>query len=268
MNTKIKATTFAIALLGLVVFNSCKKEEESIAKPQITLTEVGLENSHIGYIGSDFHLEADIIAEGKIKSVKVVIHPEGSGTWEFETIYTEFSGLKNATFHKHLDIPLSADTGDYHLHFIVIDEQGNETVAESEFEIKQPTDAVAPTITITASPTANQTFANGQTISISGSISDNTALGGIYIGLVRVDQSLEDAAVNDGNTITLLHAHDFTNPTSHNFSASIVVGATTDNNITPKPATWAPGVYYILVKCKDAFGGNWTFSSHYQITIN
>lgn len=268
MNKKNKTIALFVAVLGILVFNSCKKEEEPIAKPQITLSEVGLNNSKIGYIGSDFHLEADIIAEGKIKSVKVEIHPEGSGTWEFETTYTEFAGLKNATFHKHIDIPLSADTGDYHLHFIVVDEQGNETVAESEIEIQQPTDAVASTITITASPNANQTFANGQTISISGSVSDNTALGGIYIGLVRVDQSLEDAAVNDANTITLLHAHDFTNPTSYNFTASIMVGATMDNNITPKPATWTPGAYYILVKCKDAFGGNWSFSTHYQITIN
>ena len=265
MNKKI---ALFVAVLGILVFNSCKKEEEPIAKPQITLSEVGLNNSKIGYIGSDFHLEADIIAEGKIKSVKVEIHPEGSETWEFETTYTEFAGLKNATFHKHIDIPLSADTGDYHLHFIVVDEQGNETVAESEVQIKQPTDAIVPVVTITSSPSTNQAFSNGQTISITGSISDNIALGGLYIGLVKVDQNLSDAAVNDANTITLMHSHEFSNPTSHSFSASIIVGAAMDNNITPKPTTWTPGEYYILVKCKDAFGGNWSFSTHYQITIN
>ena len=47
-----------------------------------------------------------------------------------------------------------------------------------------------------------------------------------------------------------------------------VVGAAMDNNITPKAATWTSGDYYIVVKTKDSFGGNWTFSSHYPITIN
>jgi len=256
------AITLTIALLSIY---SCKQEP---SKPEITLNEVGLSNNKIGYLGSDLHVEADIVAEGKINTVKVEIHPEGTGTWEFDTTYTEFSGLKNATFHKHIDIPLSADTGDYHLHFIVVDMEGNETVAEAEIEIKQPTDAVPPVVTISTAPTTNQVFTNGQTITISGSVSDNISLGGMYIGLVRVDQGLTDAQVNDGNTITLLHNHDFPNPISHNFSASIVVGAAMDNNITPKPATWNTGDYYIVVKCKDAFGGNWTFSSHYSLVIN
>jgi len=270
MNTKVKTLAVILAATSIVFFNSCKKDndEEPIAKPQITLTEVGLNNSKIGYPGSDFHLEAEIVAEGKINTVKVEIHPEGTGTWEFDTTYTEFSGLKNATFHKHIDIPVTADTGNYHLHFIVIDMLGNETIAETEMEIQQPTDAVPPVVTITSAPSANQIFTNGQTISVSGSVSDDIALGGMYIGLVRVDQGLTDADVNDGNTITLLHNHDFPNPTSHSFSASLIVGVAMDNNITPKPITWAQGDYYILVKCKDAFGGNWTFSSHYTIIIN
>jgi hypothetical protein len=74
------------------------------------------------------------------------------------------------------------------------------------------------------------------------------------------------------NTITLLHTHEFDSHTAHNFSASINVGAAQDNNITPKDIAgdiaWQSGNYYIVVKCKDAFGGNWTFSSHYPIVIN
>jgi len=269
MNTKIKTMAVILTAINIIFFNSCKKDEETLARPQITLTEVGLENSKIGYLDSDLHLEADIVAEGKINTIKVEIHPEGTGTWEYDTIYTEFSGLKNTTFHKHIDIPSNiADTGDYHLHFIVVDMNGNETVVESDMKIKQPTDTVPPVITISNTPTTNQIFTNSQTITISGSISDNIALGGMYIGLVRADQILTDEEVNDGNTITLLHTHDFTTNTLHNFAASIVVGATMDNNITPKPTTWTYGNYYIVIKCKDSFGGNWTFSNHYPIRIN
>jgi len=270
MNAKIKIIAVILAAASIVFFNACKKDkdEETVTKPKITLSELGLNNSKIGYIGSDLHIEADIIAEEKINTVIVEIHPEGSANWEFDTTYTEFSGLKNATFHKHIDIPLIALAGDYHFHFSVTDMIGNKSLVESEFEIKQPADSVHPVISISTAPTTNQIFTNGQTISITGSVSDNIALGGMYIGLVRADQGLTDEQVNDGNTITLLHNHNFPNPTLYNFTASIIVGAAMDNNITPKPITWTPGNYYILVKCKDAFGGNWTFSSHYNIVIN
>lgn len=270
MNTKIKTMAAILAATSIIFFNSCDDDDDSGAKPEIQLNEVGLENSKIGVIGSDLHVEAQIVAEGLINTVKVEIHPEGSGTWEFDSIYTEFSDLKNTEFHKHIDIPLTADAGDYHLHFIVVDKLGNESTEESELKIQEPTDLVPPVITITAGPTENQAFSNGQTISISGSVSDDVALGGIFIGLVPADQELSDEEVDDedGYSITLLHNHEFTNPTSYDFSASIVVGAEKDNNMEPGSITWTPGEYYILVKSKDAFGGNWTFSQHYPLTIN
>jgi hypothetical protein len=194
------------------------------------------------------------------------------GEWEFDSTYTEFSGIINPTFHKHIDIPVDADTGHYHFHFIVTDLDGQQTTVEEELEIQHPDDAVAPEITISNGPTNNQEYSNGETISISGSVSDDKALGGMYIGLVRTDQNLTDSEVDASNTITLLHTHEFDSHTAHNFSASIDVGVAKDNNITPKDITgdiaWQSANYYIVVKCKDAFGGNWTFSSHYPIVIN
>jgi len=282
MNTRI--FLIAIAFTAGLFFTSCEKDDETNPKPIITLTELGYENSKIGYAGTDLHIEAEIVAEGKIDYVTIEIHPEGEheekstsivlheGEWEVDTTYTEFSGLKNTTFHKHIDIPVDADTGHYHFHFIVTDMDGQQTTVEEELEIQQPDDAIAPEITISNAPTNNQEFNNGETISISGSVSDDKALGGMYIGLVRTDQNLTDAEVNATNTITLLHTHEFDSHTAHNFSASINVGAAQDNNITPKDITgdiaWQSANYYIVIKCKDAFGGNWTFSSHYPIVIN
>jgi hypothetical protein len=271
---------FLVATIGLF-FTSCEKEDTD--KPVIDLSELGYENSKIGYAATDLHVEAEIVADGKIDKVTIEIHSEDeheksatSGLdedgWEFDSTYTEFSGLKNTTFHKHIDIPADADTGHYHFHFIVTDMEGQQTTIEEELEVQQPDDNVAPEINVSSAPSNNQSFNNGETITISGSVSDDKALGGMYIGLVRVNQNLTDAEVNATNTITLLHTHDFDSSTSHSFSASITVGASQDNNVTPKDITgniaWQSGDCYLVVKCKDAFGGNWTFSNHYPIVIN
>jgi len=272
----------AIVIIAGLVLHSCKKEED-IPKPAVTLSELGYENSKIGYAGTELHIEADILAEGTIDNIMIEIHPEGEheksttivldeDEWEVDTTYTKFSGLKNTIFHEHIDIPVYADTGHYHFHFAVTDMEGQQTVVEEELEIQLPDDPVAPEINISSAPTNGQVFNNGETIGIAGSVSDDKALGGMYIGLVRVDQNLTDAEVNATDTITLLHTHDFDSPTAHDFSASIDVGAAYDNNIEPKEITgdiaWQSANYYILVKCKDAFGGNWTFSNHYPIVIN
>jgi hypothetical protein len=139
--------TAILVVAGIISFHACNKDDEP-AKPQITLTELGYENSQIGYKGSDLHIEADIVAEGKIDKVTIEIHPgvdhEDKSSaiilteWEFDTVYTEFSGLKNTTFHKHIDIPAEADTGHYHFHFIVTDLEGQQGSVEEGIEIREP----------------------------------------------------------------------------------------------------------------------------------
>ena len=146
MNRKdiIIATTLAVTLF----FTSCGKED--IAGPVIHLTELGYDNTRIGYAGSDLHIEADIIAEGKIDVVTVEIHPEGEHAgksasqfpyedeWEVDTTYTKFSGLHNTTFHEHISIPVDTEASLYHFHFLVTDKEGFQTVVEEEIEIQQP----------------------------------------------------------------------------------------------------------------------------------
>ncbi len=269
-----------MVLAVLVIMASCGKSE----KPEIGSFGLGYENSKVAYVGDDLHVEAEIDAEGTIDKISIEIHPEGEhgkkwvhsaldeGEWEVDTTYTKFSGLKNTTFHEHIEIPVDAEPGDYHFHFEVTDMEGYQTVIEEELEIKLSDDAISPEVSISTAPTESQVFSNGESISISGSLSDDKALGGVYIGLVREDQNLTDAEVNASNTITMLHIHDFDTPTSHDFSATIAVGAAQDNNIPPKEISgdiaWQSANYYIVVKCKDAFGGNWTFSEHYAIVID
>jgi len=255
---------------------ACDKDDKDKAAPVISDVELGTNNSKTGYIGSDLHVEATVVAENTIKTIEILIHQEGEGeeksgqtsdSWELDTVYTEFSGLKNTTFHKHVDIDLSATAGDYHFHFIVTDMSGYQTLYEEDLTIAEPTDETTPVITINTAPESGATYTTGQTISISGVITEDLAIGGVYVALVKEDQGLEDSEITNSNTIALLHNHDFDDPTSYSFTASIVVGASTDNDITPKSITWEPGNYYIVVKSPSAYGPV-AFSGHYPVKIS
>lgn len=271
MTHKINILAFAISFLLLTL--SCNKEEDP-SKPLVTISELGLENSKTAYVGDDLHVEAEIVAEARIDKVEIEIHPEEATgeTWEYDSVYTEFSGVKNTTFHKHVDISENAAAGAYHFHFIVTDMDGNQTAVEDDITIAVPDDSIAPEISVSSAPVNGAVFKTGETITISGTVSDNIKLGGLYIGLVRVTQGLEDSVADAANTITLLHTHEFGEGPSYEFSANIVVGAAKDNNITPKDITgniaWQSADYYILVKSKDAFGGNWGYSAHFPVKIN
>ncbi len=139
----IFAMFFTLTIFSL---SSCNKDKE-ISKPEIKSFELGNDNSNSAYPGSDLHIEADIVAEGKISSIEIKIHHEGEhgkkttfsiyeGEWEVDSTFIKFSGLKNTIFHEDLDIPADAETGDYHFHFAVIDMEGNKAEVERELEIK------------------------------------------------------------------------------------------------------------------------------------
>ena len=59
-----------------IIFSSCAKEKT----PEITLEELGYENTAIGYLGTDFHIEAKIVANNKVDRVIIEIHPECCGS--------------------------------------------------------------------------------------------------------------------------------------------------------------------------------------------
>lgn len=133
-----------VVLTGSLV--SC----EEVSKPEIGNFELGYEGSKTATVGEELHMDAEIVAEGTIDRIRVEIHPEsehmkksmtdmldGEG-WEFDSIYTKFSGLKNTTFHEHIEIPGSAEAGHYHFHFEVTDMEGYQTVYEDELELLVP----------------------------------------------------------------------------------------------------------------------------------
>lgn len=131
----------ATVLLGLsaVAFTSCddEKDEPKAAAPVVNLAEVGEENSKEAVAGKDLHLEGEIVADGLIKRIDVEIHQENGGNFKIEKSYTEgkYIGVKNTTFHEHIDIPADAPAGAYHLHFTVTDRLGQQTTFESELNV-------------------------------------------------------------------------------------------------------------------------------------
>ncbi|MGQ1947048.1 DUF4625 domain-containing protein [Geofilum sp. OHC36d9] len=263
----IKLVTTVILSLTLL-FTSCN--EDDVSAPAIRNLEIGLENNHIGYIGNELHLEADIEASGIIDEVTVTINHKTIGNNTIKASYTEFAGLKNTLFHEHIDIPDGSEAGTYILDFIVTDQAGRQTIIQEEIEIEITTETQAPEITIASVPSENKIFQKNDTIIISGTVTDNHSLGGIYIGLVRENQNLNDENIGDSNTITILHTHDFENSQSFNFTAKLVTGSEQDNNTTPKIITnnlaWQSGNYFIVVKSQDV-SGNWAFSDRYPIII-
>lgn len=132
----MKHIILTVLAISALAFVSCKKDNNVPAKPVVTFTEVGHENSKQAMRGDDMHLEADIVAEGLIKRIDVEIHQENGG-FELEKTYVKgkYIGVKNTEFHEHIDIPADAPLGEYHLHFTVTDQAGQTVTAEEHIEV-------------------------------------------------------------------------------------------------------------------------------------
>jgi hypothetical protein len=139
MSKKLFFGTMFLVGLSMLALTSCDKNETP-AKPTVTITEVGSHDTPEGVIaaGDDLHLEAEIVAEGKIAEISVVLHQEEGSSFEITKTYgadSKYYDLKNADFHEHIDIPANAPLGKYHLHLTVKDREGQTATAEAELEI-------------------------------------------------------------------------------------------------------------------------------------
>lgn len=273
MKTAIKTIALIFIASSTLFLTSCDDDDDNISSPEISNLELGIGDSHVAYAGADLHIEAEIYALGKVNTIIVEIHQEEGSSDEIVVTFDEYAGMIDPIFHKHVDIPAETPVGMYHIHITVTDMLGYQTTFEDEIEIKELEDEEAPEITVSSAPENGQAFASGETISISGSITDNVSLAGMVVALVKESDNIDDTDVsgNNSSVIIMLHTHDFDDPDETDFSASIKVGAENDNNMTPAPIEgdneWESGNYYILVKSKDA-KENWAYSDHYPIVIN
>lgn len=127
---KMKQSVIAFLMLA-ISFAACKKDNETAPeRPIATLSnvEVGLGNNGIGTIGKDFHLNAEVLAGDRIETVQIKILSKAGETyskeWKMEITWEQYKGAKNATVHKHFDIPADAPEGKFDFLIIVNDQNG------------------------------------------------------------------------------------------------------------------------------------------------
>jgi len=274
MKRKISKIISAAFIALAFVATSCRNNDEPVlANPEIIGLEVGIGNTHTSYIGTDIHIEAEIEAQGKINTVEVEVFKENGSGWKKKEVFTEFSGLLNTNFHKHIDIPSDAEPGVYVFRMKVTDMRGNSTVANEPLELIVLVDDVPPVVNITSAPESGKTFLNGETISITGTVSDNLVLSNVLVALVREEDNIADSSISAANPkiIVMGEIRDFDSPEFHDFISSIKVGAAKDNAWNPKEIqgenAWKTGNYYIVVKVRDA-SQNISYSQHYPIKIS
>lgn len=96
----------------------------------ITLSDFSMDTSVVR--GNDFHIEFMIHAVNGVNGITVDIHahgltPEpGEVEWNFEELFQDgYYQQTEVEFHEHINVPITAPAGEYHIIFTVEDEDGN-----------------------------------------------------------------------------------------------------------------------------------------------
>lgn len=144
-----------IALAGVSLFASCKKDEDEKPKEPV-ISNFNAEAEGTGgttvNIGSIISFEFEIEAQGedKLASYHLEIHNEAeTEAEEFvlidETFTDGVEGLRNTHIHEHIDVDHEAPEGTYHFHVTVTTKDGY-TVTE-DIELNFIINPQAPEIT-------------------------------------------------------------------------------------------------------------------------
>lgn len=289
----IKAITMII--LFVATFTACKKDsqpEPDLTKPTISDIEIGLGNNEIGVVGKDFHFNAEILAGDKIENVLVKILPRSGETyekpWTFELTWEQYKGAKNATVHKHFDIPEEAAEGKYDFFIIVSDQNG--TILEEKREIniyKAENLPVDPKLTLMNLNNNGSFFyrdgkfsEEGATISKDDKLSAQATIDGVkgdgkmYLLLINKKTGHKPESIDqiDFDKAIVLDVYEHNNwEEGGSFSnavfdestftwirkvSQLIIGASKDNN-TPEAGaiegvkSWESGTYYFGVLYKN-----------------
>jgi len=226
-------------LLIAATFGACKKDDDvvDIAAPTITAMEVGPNNSKVAHPGNDVHVEAQIVATANMESVTLEINPKSGTGWKLNTVYTEgFAGLKNAEFHKHVDVPADAALGSYTVKLKVRDTNGKETTVASDLELSN--DPSLPKVT------------------------------GFEVGLNAAGNDLHaEASVTAINKLAKIVVEIHGNGWEKEFTYedANIVGKTTYNFHKHMDVTAAPkGHYHVHLKVVDQAGKEAEFEGHFD----
>lgn len=158
---KMKTTKLILAsLFAAIALSGCSNDDNDAepekAIPTIDKIELGLGNNETGTIGEDFHFNAEVTAGDKIENVQVKIIQRSTETyskvWSHEITWTQYADAKNATVHKHFDIPEDAAEGKYDFIIIVNDKNGTKLEVKKNLTIYKlenlPVKPVASVLTV------------------------------------------------------------------------------------------------------------------------
>lgn len=282
-----------ILLLFIVtaVLGSCKKDNTDQPVPAnstIDNIEIGLNNNEMGVIGRDFHFNAEVLAGDKIESVIVRIQPKPGETyakpWQHEVIWTEYKDAKNATVHKHFDVPTDAVEGKYDFLIIVNDQNGSKLEVKRSITIYSasnlPVDPAMGTFNIYTYKFTTGLYFDGTSFTKPGTImvKDEMIKGFVRVNRVKGDGKMylllvpkklnhrpESIAAIDFNKVIVydvcehvgwVETKNFSNSNGRSQELTdtrrwpeLVIGAPLDNNIPQRnPITaakkWSSGDYY------------------------
>lgn len=139
-----------MALLGVLtmVLTSCSNDDKPMNNGiEIKSVEMGHHNSKKGTIGSDLHLECNIVSMAKIKEIHVTLIKDEKN--KVEKVYNDakYSGVLNTNFHEHLNLPENLEEGEYVCAIIVTNVDGGISSVQDRVTLKKKQkDADVPVI--------------------------------------------------------------------------------------------------------------------------
>lgn len=178
MFTKKIFGAMALLCMSLFCFTACN-DDEDVIKPSDAIkfanVEIGAHGSKTAVVGGDLHIEFDVASQNKIKSIHVRLAGAG-GHDAIEQAYTDskYTGVLNANFHEHLDIPATSAPGIYDIRIVVTDEKGLQNVVEDKVTLTA-SDADVPVIEMLA-PAKGTALKAGEQVQVKAKITVKAAI--------------------------------------------------------------------------------------------
>lgn len=301
---KMRTITLLLAsLLSVMAFTACNNDDAEEVKPTATIDkiELGLGNNETAVIGQDFHFNAEIIAADKIGDVQIKITQKSTETytkaWSHEIIWTQYSGAKNATVHKHFDIPADAAEGKYDFTIIVNDQNGSKLEVKKSLTIyKQenlPVNPVASIFTVFindgffyrkgAYKSEGEKYKNGDLLQSQLTLTGIKGSGKMYMLLIRKNANHNPESIDqiDFSKVIVYDVYEhkdmsevgeFSNVPWNGTSFTremphMIIGSAKDNNIPAQDLiannAWVSGDYIFKVLYK-----NTTYNINFSQSVN
>ena len=177
------AMTALVSVLTLCLA-SCSNNNDDPAetKLEINKRELGEENSKTAVLGKDLHIECEILAESKIRSIRVALIQGNAETVLMKDFNSNknYVGVINAHFHEHLELDGKLAAGTYRFILTVTDEKGKEVSWTDELTLKAP-DPNAPKIEITSPNANNNTAEAGSKFTVKAEVTVKSAVKSIEL---------------------------------------------------------------------------------------